>query len=306
MFRKISKSISTALILTFLFTSTIPSGVFAASSPDKSNQGSLQNSKKYRSKNHTRLGELSDKRNQNTKYYLNSDGTQTADTYINSVNYKDNKGKWQSISNKIISSDEPGFSFSNEANSFKTTFTKDSSSKYITLLNIDNKHKLSWSLEGAVNSSAAKDTYSVTYPNILTDTDLQYQPFSDGLKENIIVKSASAPNVFKFDLKLEGLTPELLNDGNIELKDEKTGENIFVLPKSYMFDNNHKTSNSVNMTIDKTDNPNIYTITVTADENWLKDSSTAFPVTIDPSALTQNYFIQVTSSSGIDTYIGRK
>lgn len=161
------------------------------------------------------------------------------------------------------------------------------------MLKLDKDHKISWSIEDKNKVSAATDKNSVTYPKIFTDTNLQYHPISDGLKENIILESSSAPNVFKFDLKFDGLIPEQQSDGTIVIKDKKTNESEFVFPKPFMTDKNNQTSSSVEMKISNTNDSDIYTLTVTADSNWLNDPSRAFPVTIDPSALTQNYSMYV-------------
>lgn len=61
--------------------------------------------------------------------------------------------------------------------------------------------------------TAINDTYGTTYPEILPNIDLQYQLFSDGLKENIILKNISAPNSFSFQLTAGGLTPISQSDG---------------------------------------------------------------------------------------------
>lgn len=213
------------------------------------------------------------------------------------------RGKWQDISNKLVASDDPGFSLRNEANSFQTHFAKDSASQFLTMLRLDQNHKLSWSLDNANKVTAVNDTYSVTYPEILTSTDLQYQTFSDGLKENIILKNINAPNSFQFELMTNGLTPVPQTDGSIALQDAKTGEAKFVIPKPFMVDNKQQLSRDVNMTLSQTQNPNVYTVAVTGDLTWLDDPSRAYPVTIDPTITTQNWYAKTSSSGGIDTII---
>jgi hypothetical protein len=140
---------------------------------------------------------------------------------------------------------------------------------------------------------------SVTFPDILQATDLQFLPHSDGLKENIILKSSSSPNVFNFTLTLKGLSPVAQDDGTITLKDAKSGEEKFILPKPFMYDSNEEYSEAVTMKLEQTKNPNVYSVVVTADQNWLNDKKRAFPVTIDPTVKTKNDAGSVSS----DTYI---
>ncbi|KPU44236.1 tRNA3(Ser)-specific nuclease WapA precursor [Oxobacter pfennigii] len=262
-----------------------------------------EDAKYYRQKNRTRITELNEKRNQHAKYYLNNDGTITAEISANSRHYKDKNGKWQDISNEIASSsDEKGFNFSNKANSFKTDFAKNSASGQLAALRLDKNQKISWNMADVNSVDAVNDTFSVTYPEILSDVDLKYVTFSDGLKENIILKSPDAANSYTFNFMSNGLLPEKQNDGSIALKDENTGEAVLVIPKPYMFDGKNESSQDISMEIETGKNPDEFTVTVTADPNWLKDPSRAYPVTVDPTITTYNWYTQV-GSNGVDTFI---
>jgi hypothetical protein len=124
---------------------------------------------------------------------------------------------------------------------------------------------------------------------------LEYIISGNRIKENIIIKEKSDSYVYEFDMKLNKLTAEIASDGTIVLKDEKSGESVFVIDLPYMYDANGEISDAVTYSLEKIKNKE-YRITVTADSAWMNDESRAFPVTIDPPIEIQG------ESSTQDTY----
>ncbi|MHB1653442.1 MAG: DNRLRE domain-containing protein, partial [Desulfitobacteriaceae bacterium] len=298
-----SKWLSLLLVFTMLFVYVAPQISMAASSKNSSGPATQLPSANNMHKNVIRLGELVDKRDQHTKTFLNSDGSYTAETSYASRHYKDAQGKWQDISNKIGSaSDDPAFAFSSQANPFQPHFANNSHAHFLAKVKPDKNSSLAWTLNNAANSTATNDTNSVTFPSILQSTDLQYQPFSDGLKENIILKDATAPASFTFELTAIGLTVTPQADGSFAVKDAKSGDTKFIIPRPYMYDHNQKTSQAVTMSLTPTKTPNVYTVTITPDATWVTDPNRAFPIVIDPSVTTVNWATGI-GSTGIDTYI---
>lgn len=133
----------------------------------------------YRKKNIERLMELTEKRDQHTKYFLNNDGSITAEASIQSRHYKHANGMWQDISNRLIPSKEAGFSLRNDANSFQTHFAANSQAQQLAKFKLDKDSFLAWGLENANNVTPTNTDEAVTYPDILSNTDLQYLPYSD-------------------------------------------------------------------------------------------------------------------------------
>lgn len=298
-----SKWLSLLLAFSIMFLAVAPQASMAASSNTLSGPAA-QLPSAIMHKNVTRLAELVDKRDQHTKTYLNSDGSYTAETSYASRHYKDANGKWQDISNKIgSSSDDPSFATSSQANPFHPHFADNSQAPILAEIKPDKTSSLAWTLEDAANSTATNDTNSVTFPDILQSTDLQYQPFSDELKENIILKDATAPASFVFQLTAIGLTVTPQKDGSFSVNDAKSGNPQFVIPRPYMVDHNQTTSTAVSMSVTLTSkNPNVYTVTITPDQTWLSDSSRAFPVVLDPSVMTSYWYTNI-GSTGLDTYV---
>lgn len=253
----------------------------------------------FRKKDVQRLSELTEMRNQNTKYFRNSDGSITAETSLNSRHYKDDNGKWQDISNRLVSSEETDFALRNEANSFNTHLANTSQAQFLAKLRLDQISALAWTMDNVNNVNSTNTEESVTYPNIQENIDLQYIPYSDGIKENIILKNSNATNVFNFKLTLTGLKPVAQDDGSIILQDSSSGEAKLVLPKPFMLDAKEQFSDTVSMSVEPTQNPNVYSVVITADSNWLNAPERLYPVTIDPTVKTLN----ATGSIGSDTYV---
>ncbi len=68
--------------------------------------------------------------------------------------------------------------------------------------------------------------YEEVYPGV----DFQYELYSYHIKETILVKEPlSSGYAFSFRLNLQGLTPELLEDGSVALNKE-TGERVYWIP----------------------------------------------------------------------------
>ena len=74
----------------------------------------------------------------------------------------------------------------------------------------------------------------VVYEEVYPGVDFQYELYSYHIKETILVKEPlSSGYAFSFRLKLQGLTPELLEDGSVALNKE-TGERVYWIPAPYM------------------------------------------------------------------------
>ncbi|MDQ7095870.1 DNRLRE domain-containing protein [Desulfosporosinus sp. PR] len=302
-----SKWLSLFLAFSITILAVAPQTALAASltaSGDRASGIAAQPPSATLHKNVTRVTELVDKRDQHSKTYLNSDGSYTTETSYASRHYQDANGTWQDISNKITSSsDDPAFATSSQANPFHPHFAKNSQAPYLAEVKPDKTSSLSWTLDNAANSSATNDTNSVIFPDILKSTDLQYQPFSDGLKENIIVKNASAPASFTFQLTVTGLTITPQKDGSLAVNDAKSGNTKFVIPRPYMSDQHQETSQAVTMSLTPTKNSNVYTVTITPDAAWIADPSRSFPVVIDPPITTVSVPPTYIGSTGLDTYV---
>ena len=152
----------------------------------------------------------------------------------------------------------------------------------------------------------------VTYPGILKDTDLEYILDGQTVKENIHLLSANAPDQFTFNFRLTGLTPEL--EANTIRFKNTSGETVLMIRAPYMYDSGHDMTSNVRLGLeravkvcsgscgdgDNTDNitiqndrsndscgeGDVWTITLTADKDWLTRPERQWPVIVDPVITT--------------------
>ncbi len=195
----------------------------------------------------------------------------------------------------------------NTAADYDVRFSKKSNGNKLVRFEKDG-FKISWYYENSEKVTAQVDApvadddpttlenliSTVTYEDILEDTDLQYVVRPDGIKENIILQSSSAPTVFKAEYKANGLTPVAVDSKTVELVDE-SGNCILTLYAPYMTDANGAVSNAVELTVSDIKN-GTFALTTSVDAAWLADGERAYPVTIDPIMQTEQTWDEPTHS----------
>ncbi|MBO5111334.1 MAG: RHS repeat-associated core domain-containing protein [Clostridia bacterium] len=243
--------------------------------------------------------EVTDRREETVKHFRTEDGSFTAVQYGIPVHEKDENGKWQDIDNTISDmGNEYGTSNARVKFAKKTTGNE-------TLFTLHNgNRKITMSLSGANKKVAGQVTNTQTefpedatqlqklmtldklsskilYPDILDGVDLEYVVNSGNIKENIIVKERADSYSYTFEVKLNNLDVELCEDGSIVITDPDTEEVVYTIPKGYMYDAADEYSDAVTYTLDASNNGK-YSLTVTADAEWINAEGRAFPVTVDP------------------------
>ncbi len=141
---------------------------------------------------------------------------------------------------------------------------------------------------------------SVLYENVFPGVDLRYDTFSYNVKESIILKQRQDQDTYSYTflLTLDGLEPELQDDGSILLLDD-WGEVQYTIPAPYMWDSNGSESDAVAYTLE--DTVDGWLLTIEADEAWLEAEDRAYPVTIDPSVEKKNTALLFTSAVSTGT-----
>ena len=263
------------------------------------------------------IGEDISLRNENTKYIRMSDGSYHVAMYETAVHYLNEDGDWDEIDNTLVSSssnDTGDFAgVSNLKGKWSVKFANNSSSSKLVAIK-DSEYKLSFHLVNANKSKAAtviqpdlsendessvlerilivkKGISRVKYSDILDGVDIEYVMVGNSIKENIIVKNKSGNYQYVFDMKLNKLTAELIDEKSIVIKDEKSGDVVYTMTAPYMVDANGEYSSNVSYRLEKVKNKE-YRVTVLADETWMNEESRAFPVTIDPPISTGGFDTQ--------------
>ena len=324
--RKLSEKILSVFLAVLMVAYLVPTSVYASaidSISDNTENGTRSTFLNPNTNGDTEvcpIGEDISKRTETSKYIRMSDGSYYVAMYNDAVHYEDSNGEWQEIDNTLVNSsasdsDDIAGVVTNKGKHTVKFANNSNSSKLVAIK--QGEYKISFSLVGANKSKAVtvtnpmphkdssselekltvinKAISSVKYADILDNIDLEYVVIGNDLKENIIVKAQSEEYVYQFDMKLNKLIAEIQEDGTIALKDDKSGEIVYVIEHMYMFDANGEYSTKVTYTLTQIKNKE-YRITVTADAEWMNDSDRSYPVTIDPS-------IDADGSVAIDTYV---
>ena len=145
----------------------------------------------------------------------------------------------------------------------------------------DMKTRENEELSFAEQITPAKLRADVLYQNVYDGVDLRYTLYSYNVKETIVLHQPRNSYSFPFALDAEGLTPALLEDGSIELR-TTDDEAIYQIPAPYMYDSEGAESNDVSYALEETASGS-WTLTVTANADWINDEARVFPIAIDPT-----------------------
>lgn len=239
-----------------------------------------------------------------------SDGTFLAAEYSSPVHYQNEDGEWIDYDNslsKIAATDEQetlfGQSAVYETNNEKTNvvFAEKANSNCLISIEADN-FPISWNYQSAKNSRikivendrdlTGDDAFltleniskEAIYENIYPNVDLQFVVGTDGTKENIILKNNKAQSTFTVRYDIGCLQANVIDEKTIQFV---YGEDvIYTISAPYMIDASGAFSETVSLSVKKNHNGKL-TVDITADEEWLSDENRVFPVTVDPTVMTQ-------------------
>ncbi len=137
--------------------------------------------------------------------------------------------------------------------------------------------------EAVINSAVTSS--SVIYNNIEPGIDLEYKISGTSLKENFIINARRNSYAFTLTLKTGKLIPVLNENKSIDFIDD--GRVVFTIPAPVMYDADMQYSDSLRYDIQRAGNG--YTLTLTADADWINSPSRVFPVMIDPEISAETY-----------------
>ena len=256
------------------------------------------------------ISEITEKREENTKYFLMSDGSFMAAQYSTPVHYINSEGDWSDYDNSLseekatqeqadLFGESKLYMTGNEAEN--VVFAPKSNSN--TLVSYEaNDYPISFNYQSAKKSYIkvndeklelkGNDAYltlpdvsqEVLYEGVFDGVDLQYIVNPGEIKENIILKNKDAENSFSVNYNIGELTAEKIDSKTINLV---SGENIFyTISAPYMYDSSGAISEEVTLTVDKNKNGKLR-VNLTVDENWLQSDERVYPVIVDPTITTE-------------------
>ncbi|WP_350274913.1 LamG-like jellyroll fold domain-containing protein [Kribbella sp. HUAS MG21] len=239
--------------------------------------------------------ELPEKRDRFTKTYANTDGTETSVVSPAPLNFQNPDGSWAEINANLQPREGGGWeTISTEVYSW---IAGQADADPVAGIELGEGRSVGWGVAGAAAVAGQMSGSRVVFPEFMPGTDLEVESQPRGIKETIILKSASAPRSFVFPLSLsDNLTASLVGR-EVVLADEHGVERARI-PAGFMEDSNtvevRATSDAVTYELLTVDGRQA--LKVTADSTWLDDPARVFPVRIDPTVIptdrvTPNYAV---------------
>lgn len=118
------------------------------------------------------------------------------------------------------------------------------------------------------------------YSDILPQVDLQVILSGQSVKENLILKSSSAPSCFTFDYDPGTLQTVWRTPRRIAFLAPGDSKPAFVLTAPLLFDAAGAVSDSLSLSLSRENG--LASVTLTADPAWLSAPERVYPITVDP------------------------
>lgn len=167
----------------------------------------------------------------------------------------------------------------NTSNNVNTFFAEQSGNTELVTVDKNEKSVSFEPVKANKVKGAIKDN-EVTFKEILPNVDFRYSVHGSAVKEDIVLNQYQNENTFSFELKMKGVTPHKEKNGTIIFKDSK-GKTVWFFEEPYMTDAKGKYSEKVSLELRKETGKTF--VDVIANQDFLKDPKTEYPVTIDPT-----------------------
>lgn len=142
-------------------------------------------------------------------------------------------GKWDEIDTTLVAG--TAGRLQNKAGAAKIDLAKQTGGATLARLEVDDSHSVGFSLVGSRPSTGRIDKNHVTYPSVLANVDLDLAVRADGLKEDIVVRSRTAPDRFVYELALQNLTARV-NEAGAVVYEDAAGTQRAITPPGSMTD----------------------------------------------------------------------
>ncbi len=256
------------------------------------------------------LQELTDLRDENTKYFLNSDGTVTTYNYNNAIHYQKTDGTWEEIDNTLVEEKDNSLKLKDNP-FFNIKFNKTSDNSKLFKINLKEKHYFELGLKDSQkqeveinkeitnNENLSKVKSSLQYKNIQKNSDLNFQIDSNNILTKLVYNEKPKTNIIEFNIKTD-LNYSQDNHGLIYFYEDEKSENKLILQIPYLKDSSNKNNGNDNTEIKIKRNNEGYTIQYILDEEWLNDEERVYPVAYTSYLNVYNEKIR---ENILDTYV---
>lgn len=242
--------------------------------------------------------EIPTKRTATSETFRLSGGELETRVFDSPINYKDSSGEWQPIDESLTPSQGGGFE--NGGNRFDVHLPERIGSSPVRLS--VGEDWISYEFLGATSEEAEVNENSATYESSGAGPDFGLSSLPTGIKEDVRVANPAEADNLRFALSMsEGIEPVLTGSGSIAFRRED-GSQVAELPAPFMYDSATVPHTSEAVHYELEEDGGSWVLVVKADQGWLEGADRAWPVTIDPSILTnnptQNCFYLGTSTGG--------
>jgi RHS repeat-associated protein len=223
--------------------------------------------------------ELAAKRTATSQTFLLSDKQLETRIYGSPINYKDSAGDWKPIDNGF--EELPSGQVTNGANSFDVSLPEHLGDGSVRLS--EGGQWVSSELLAASPEPVQLEGETASYESASGGTSFEFSSLANGLKESIELADPSAPASFHFRLGASSdLTPELLDDGSIEFRNEE-GDAAITLPTPTVEDSSlyARPEEAARYVLEPAGDD--WLLTVKIDQEWLDQPNRSWPVVLDPS-----------------------
>ncbi|MFD9591983.1 LamG-like jellyroll fold domain-containing protein [Kitasatospora sp. NPDC059973] len=201
------------------------------------------------------------------------------------MHYQKADGSWDDI-NTNFSLDRAG-RWTEQANSQQVTFAARVDDPSLVSWSVDTGQLVSYSLQDAAPVRGVVQGDTLTYPLARPASDVVYNGLAQGIKESLVLHDVTAPASWVFPLHVNGLTPVMGPDGEVQFKDA-SGVVKVAIPHGFMTDANVDPASGDGVISDRVTYSLITVngapaLRMDLDEAWLHDPKRVFPITVDPS-----------------------
>ena len=249
--------------------------------------------------------EVLDARTETSTTWVNPNGTLTTRAYAGPIRFRDERGQWQNVD--VALRREPDGTIEAKGHPHGLTLAGKSKAPKglkavgrktvadaVPLISLDdragNRMELGW--YGALPEPLieGKDDNVLRYKDALPATDLLIESTRTGYEQFLELKDRSAVEAngsVTYSLTAKGLTAKPGKDGSVTFTDAK-GKKAGVLPAPVMWDartdkRSGEHTHTAPVKVEVAQDGDVVTLKLSPDSDFLADSTTQFPVTIDPA-----------------------
>lgn len=231
--------------------------------------------------------ELVGERDARTRVFANPDGTRTAQISAQPEFFRTSDGKWEKIDTTLV---DDGGVVRNKAGAIGHRFAKKADSKSLGEYRVKDGVSVGFGVAGAAPVAGGADGDLINYADVRTQSDVELQSTTTGIKETIVLKSKDAPTEWDFPLELKGLTASLDDKGAVLFKDG-AGAVKAQIPHGFMEDSAFPQAGtgaySAGVKYSLNEQGGKTVLHVSIDKAWVTDPARVFPIKVDPSVEDQ-------------------